>query len=60
MGRKNSKAREKAQPESTVAMVARLNKNNRIYKAHKRGAEYSMSLSIGSRIPESILKSLSK
>jgi hypothetical protein len=60
MGRKNSKAREKPQPESTVAMVARLNKQNTVYKAHKREEAFSMSLSIGSRIPESISKSLRK
>lgn len=58
MGRKNTNARERVSSRSKD--VQRLNRENAIFKAHKRREEFSMSYSIGSRIDELVAKRLSK
>lgn len=60
MGRKNTNARERITPETMQAMVKRLNRENEVFRAHKRKEEFSLSYSVGSRIDESVMKRLSK
>lgn len=43
MGRKNTNAREKASSDATARMIARIQRQDSIYKAHKRKDEFSMS-----------------
>lgn len=61
MGRKNNKARERAlAPESTEAMIARIERENRVFKAHKTKTEFLESFTVGSLIDADTRKRLGK
>lgn len=61
MGRKNNKARERAvAPENTEAMIHRLERENKVFKAHKTKHEFTDSFTIGALVDADTRKRLVK
>ena len=61
MGRKNTKARERAvSPENTESMIARIERENRVFKAHKTKHEFTDSFTIGALVDADTRKRLTK